>query len=221
MVGHIDPRTVVRSSIVFPAAHPNDDGDSSKPTTALVSNAAVLCRVQCNSSVTERSRSRRMECCGARVRRGDDSMTVAVGYVFMVASWRPMRFDAFRDGPNWDSYELASNEYLNDPRPAIQELASLLVGDAREAYTLKFARYFDTQTLGDGQRSRPASAAAGGVWRRWTTALGMASGLGFGVAVLLRTGPFGFNPFFSSFYQYGTTKRPRALRNDVRLRPGL
>lgn len=83
-----------------------------------------------------------------------DSYDGAVGYVFAIASWRPMRFDQLSTGGAWDEFELTDAEYLRDPRPAIYELASVLAGGNREAYTVKFARYSDTRTLfGNDYRS--------------------------------------------------------------------
>ncbi|HEY9225645.1 MAG TPA: hypothetical protein VIP11_03290, partial [Gemmatimonadaceae bacterium] len=76
-----------------------------------------------------------------------DSYDAGLGYLFIVASWRPMRFDRFATEDRWDSFELADDRYLRDPRPAIYELASLLVGENREAYTVKFAKYTSTMSL--------------------------------------------------------------------------
>src|SRR6185437_11575937 len=70
--------------------------------------------------------------------------------VFIIASWRPLALDRISSGGEFDSYELADASYMSDPRWAIQELAAELAGDNREAYTLKYARYFDTQTMYTG-----------------------------------------------------------------------
>jgi hypothetical protein len=68
----------------------------------------------------------------------------ALGYLFIVASWRPMHFEKFSSEGRWDSFELADPESMRDPKPAIYELASLLAGENREAYTVKFAKYLNT-----------------------------------------------------------------------------
>jgi hypothetical protein len=79
-----------------------------------------------------------------------DAYDGALGYMFVVASWRPMHFDRFASDGVWDSYEIADEESLRDPKPAIYELASLLVGENREAYTVKFARYYNTTDVSPG-----------------------------------------------------------------------
>jgi hypothetical protein len=84
-----------------------------------------------------------------------------LGYVFVIASWRPMRFDRFRTGNDWDSFDLADANYMRDPRPAIYELATLLAGDNREAYTVKFARFTDTQTIYGGYGTLASAYSAG------------------------------------------------------------
>lgn len=73
-----------------------------------------------------------------------DSYDAGVGYLFIVASWRPMHFDKLSTNGAWDSYELADQASMRDPKPAIYELAALLAGENREAYTVKFARYSNT-----------------------------------------------------------------------------
>jgi hypothetical protein len=49
---------------------------------------------------------------------------------------------------------------LIDPRAAIHELASVLVGDTRDAYTLAFAPYFTTQGLPGASAASGYAAAA-------------------------------------------------------------
>lgn len=70
-----------------------------------------------------------------------------VGYMFAIASWRPLHLDEVRDASGWDAWELTDDEYIHDPRPAIYELASLLAGENREQYTVKFARYMGTSSF--------------------------------------------------------------------------
>jgi hypothetical protein len=69
------------------------------------------------------------------------------GYLFIVASWRPMHFERLADGDQWQSFEVTSEAYVRDPRPAIHELASVLAGDTGEGYTVRFATYFNSQDL--------------------------------------------------------------------------
>ncbi|MEP6494860.1 MAG: hypothetical protein ABJF01_19390 [bacterium] len=196
MVGHIDPDGVVR--IVFPT-DPKDDGfvkgSSTYRTAEFFAGFNDQFRYRSAQSGMYRSTSAAL-----------DSYDGGVGYVFMIAAWRPMRFDAFTDGTAWSSYELASLDYLQDPRPAVQELASLLVGDAREAYTLKFARYFDSQALyagaGSGYSSLGFDYCAG------------AQPFGF-TSPFFNTGLGGFGPFGSGFqYGYNFTRRGTAYYYD-------
>jgi hypothetical protein len=184
MIGHIDPEGIVR--IVFPS-DPVDDGfvkgQRSYQTGQFFAGFNAQFRNRYSTTGMFRTSS-----------AAQDSYDGGVGYVFMIASWRPMRFDAFRDGARWDTYELASDDYIRDPRPAIQELASLLVADVREAYTLKFARYFDTQSL-----------YAGGFGGGGYDALGLEYCAGYEPAGF--ASPFffsGFNPF-GSIYSYGSS----------------
>jgi hypothetical protein len=63
------------------------------------------------------------------------------GYVFAVASWRPMHFEGLSEDGAWSEFELTSARSRRDPRPAIHEVANVLVGTARESFSVKFARY--------------------------------------------------------------------------------
>ena len=72
------------------------------------------------------------------------------GYLFIVASWRPMRFDRISDGARFAAYDLDEYDMIRDPRPAIAELAALIAGDNREAYTLEFAQYYRSMSLSGG-----------------------------------------------------------------------
>src|SRR5262249_51172589 len=90
--------------------------------------------------------------------RNLDSYDGGLGYAFIIASWRPMHFERFSATGDWDSFQLADPNYMNDPRPAVYELASLLAGENREAYTVKFARY-DASTNGMGYYNAYSSLA--------------------------------------------------------------
>lgn len=134
VVGHVDADGVLR--IVFPT-NPGDDGfvkgDKSYMTDQFFAGFNDQYRYRAQEVSLTRGLTPQM-----------DSYDGGLGYVFMVASWRPMRFDQFSSGGIWNRYELSDDEYLKDPRPAIQELASVLTGDNREAYTVQYARYYST-----------------------------------------------------------------------------
>jgi hypothetical protein len=127
------------------------------------------------------------------VSSANDSYDGGLGYVFIVASWRPMRFTQFSTDGKWDSFEIADQTYMRDPRPAINELASLLAGENREAYTVQYARSYTTLALTD---------ASSGLFNS-----GYCSGyqpLGFDSSPF---GAFGYNGIgigYSPFLSYGS-----------------
>ena len=142
LIGHIDADGVLR--IVFPTT-PNDEGfvkgNRSYQTNDFYAGFVDQYQYRAQTFYRAMSLSR------------TDSYDGGLGYMFIIASWRPMRFDRFQTEGRWDSFEMTDDEYLRDPRPAIYELASLLVGESREAYTVKFARYYNTQTVYTGNNS--------------------------------------------------------------------
>lgn len=73
-----------------------------------------------------------------------DSYDAGLAYVFVIASWRPMRLDRISDGNRWQSYMISDVSYMQDPREAVEELGSLIAGDNREAYTIEYAHYYST-----------------------------------------------------------------------------
>ena len=73
-----------------------------------------------------------------------DSYDAGLAYVFVIASWRPMRLDRISDGNKWESYDISNVSYMHDPREAVEELGSLIAGDNREAYTIEYAHYYTT-----------------------------------------------------------------------------
>lgn len=73
-----------------------------------------------------------------------DSYDAGLAYVFVIASWRPMRLDRITDGNRWLTYEISNVNYMSDPREAIEELGSVIAGDNREAYTIEYAHYTTT-----------------------------------------------------------------------------
>ena len=142
IVGHIDAEGVLR--IAFPLDPTTDDGfvkaNRQYRTHEFFAGFTDQYRWRAQQSFMRPSAI-----------RNSDSYDGGLGYLFIIASWRPMRFDRFSTEGSWDSFELADESYMRDPRPAIYELASLLVGENREAYTVKFARYNNSRTLyGDG-----------------------------------------------------------------------
>lgn len=184
VVGHIDPDGIVR--IVFPN-DPVDDGFAKGQRTYQTAQFFA----GFNDQIRDRFSTNRMF---RTTSAAQDSYDGGVGYVFIIAAWRPMRFDAFKDGTNWYSYELASADYMRDPRPAIQELASLLAGDAREAYTLKFARYYDTQTTYASNGYGGGYGALGLDYCAGYEPLGFASPFfGGGFSVFNQFGQYGYN----------------------------
>lgn len=73
-----------------------------------------------------------------------DSYDAGLAYVFVIASWRPMRLDRITDGNRWQTYNIGDASYMSDPREAIEELGSVIAGDNREAYTIEYAHYTST-----------------------------------------------------------------------------
>ncbi len=140
VVGQIDPNGVVH--FVFPT-DPNDDGfvrgNRSYQTNETFAGF--------EDNFNYRAYQARYTTSGYTPYSYDRG----VGYMFVIASWRPMHLDQIGRGTNaWDTFEIADDSYLRDPRPAVYELASLLAGTNREAYTVKFATYYNTTTDGFG-----------------------------------------------------------------------
>src|SRR6266567_3429171 len=135
VVGQLGPDGVVR--IVFPT-DPTDDG--------FVRGGKSYMLPEFSAGFEDLYRYRYQSGLGVFRRAGSayDSYDGGAGYVFVIASWRPMRFDRFSDGTKWDTFEITDDQYLRDPRPAIYELATLLTGENREAYSVKFANYYST-----------------------------------------------------------------------------
>ena len=124
-----------------------------------------------------------------------DSYDAGLGYVFVIASWRPMRLDRLADGDRWQTYNVADVSYMDDPREAIEELGALVAGDNREAYSIQYAHYTTTNygmySFSDFDRVNGGCFGYG--------SLGL---LGFGFS------PFLFSP--ASFYGFGSSACPSA-----------
>ena len=73
-----------------------------------------------------------------------DSYDAGLGYVFVIASWRPMRLDRITNGDRWETYNVSDAGYMSDPREAVEELGSVIAGDNTEAYTIEYAQYTTT-----------------------------------------------------------------------------
>ena len=144
VVGQIDADGVVR--IVFPT-EPTDDG--------FVRGRRSYETAEFLAGFTDQFRYRYTTMFRYGL-QSPEAYDGAVGYVFAIASWRPMRFDQISTSGSWDAFELADADYMRDPRPAVYEIASVLAGGNREAYTVKFARYSDTQTLYSGMHAPSA-----------------------------------------------------------------
>ena len=184
LIGQIDADGVVR--IVFPNS-PTDDGfvrgHRSYQTAEFFAGFTGQYRYRYTTAFRYGLRS-------------PDSYDGGIGYVFAIASWRPMRFDQISTRGTWDDFELTDAEYLRDPRPAIYEIASVLAGGNREAYTVKFARYSDTRSLyGNDYRS---SAFGYGYCAGFAP-------IGFATTPFdIRYAAFGFYPYGDSFIFRGT-----------------
>jgi hypothetical protein len=190
VVGHIDADGVLR--IEFPTS-PQDNGfargRASYSTAEFFAGFGDEYRARFTTDYNLMSTAAR-----------NDSYDGGLGYVFVIASWQPMRFDQFSSNGTWDSYEVSNADYRRDPRPAVYELASLLAGTNPDAYTVKFARVFNTQsTYGDAFSSNAYGAR-------------LCSGLQYGFNFGFQSDPFGlsmFNPlqtygYGQSFYYRGS-----------------
>jgi Domain of unknown function (DUF4384) len=63
------------------------------------------------------------------------------GYVFIIASWRPMNFAAVEEQGLWDDYRLAAHERQLEPYEVIHQFAQRLVPGRARDYSAHFARY--------------------------------------------------------------------------------
>jgi hypothetical protein len=70
----------------------------------------------------------------------DDIYDRYAGYVFVIASWRPMHFEVTEALGLWDDYRLAAHEQQLEPYAVMQQYAQRLVS-GRGDYTARFARY--------------------------------------------------------------------------------
>jgi hypothetical protein len=149
LVGHIDADGVLR--IVFPL-EPADDG--------LVRGNRDYRTPEFFAGFSDQYTSRARQSF-TYTANPIDSYDGRNGYAFIIASWRPMRLDQIQTGGSWDTFELSDEKYLNDPRPAIYELAAQLAGQNHEAYTVEFARYSSSMPLYGGFADGSSFGAGG------------------------------------------------------------
>jgi len=63
------------------------------------------------------------------------------GYVFIIASWRPMHFQVAEALGLWDDYRLAAHEEQLEPYAVMHRFADRLIAGRSRDYTARFARY--------------------------------------------------------------------------------
>ena len=187
LVGQITPDGIVR--IVFPE-EPTDDGflrgRQSYETAEFFAGFEDQYRYRATSSGYGRFNSATR-----------DSYDAGYGFMFVIASWRPMRLDQLSTGGAWDSYEITESEYLRDPRPAVYELAAVLAGPNREAYTVAFANYSTTRYAFGGSNFGRSSLYGYGYCSGYTP-------LGFALSPFDRVSIFNsLLPYGESFYYRG------------------
>ena len=103
------------------------------------------------------------------------------GYIFLIASRHPLRFDRISDFGLWNDYEVPNYRTSMDPREAIKTFADMVAG-GRE-YTLQFARSNSTTAM--------TSYADQMFDCTYLSAVGLAmTGSYWG---------YGYSPFYSSF----------------------
>ncbi|HKW49170.1 MAG TPA: hypothetical protein VJN70_17080 [Gemmatimonadaceae bacterium] len=193
IVGHLD--ATGRLKIVFPSA-PGDDG--------FVRGDKMYYVPQFFAGFADEYRWRyseqqyRYQNAASKL----DSYDAGLAYVFVIASWRPMRLDRISDGNRWQNYDISDISYMHDPREAVEELGSLIAGDNREAYTIEYAHYYSTN-YGNYSLSTFNAINSGACY-------GYGSSLGFGFIGMPLFSPYGVFPsssYGSSFgcggYGYG------------------
>ena len=151
LIGHVDADGVVR--VVFPT-DPKDDGfvragNRAYETSEFFAGFEEQYRFRANTY-------------GRFAGYNPEAYDASAGYLFIVASWRPMQFTKFSTEGVWDSFEVVDNTYKRGVEPAIYEFAALLAGENREAYTVKFARYYNTTSYG-GYGLASSAFSSGGI----------------------------------------------------------
>jgi hypothetical protein len=146
-----------------------------------------------------------------------DSYDAGLAYVFVIASWRPLRLDRISDGNKWQSYDISDVSYMHDPREAVEELGSLIAGDNREAYTIEYAHYYTTNygnyslSSFDALNSNYYSSACSGYSPFGYLGMLGFPGLFFNSYSFLPAGGFGFgsggcgrgyNGYYGGYYGY-------------------
>lgn len=139
LVGHVDAEG--RLSVLFPRT-PRDDGFVEGGRSYAIPEfdagfASEYAFARSVSAYRYRPLSSRFS-----------SYDGGVSYVFVIAGWKPMRFDRIVDDSTWSEYELTDAYTTRDPREAVDELAALIAADGPEAYTVDYAKYFRSNAYG-------------------------------------------------------------------------
>jgi hypothetical protein len=188
VVGQIDPQGVVR--FLFPT-NPTDDG--------FVRGEKSYTTNESFAGFESEFNFRQYQAHYTTSSYAPYSYDRGVGYMFVIASWRPMHFDQMAGTSNaWDSFEIADDSYLRDPRPAVYELASLLAETNREAYTVKFATYYGTTVDGFGSYGFAGNSAFNSSFCPGSSAFGFMS------SPFNRLGFNGINSWGESFFYRGS-----------------
>ena len=188
-IGHLDANGIVK--VLFPQS-PDDDGFV---RSGSYHTAPMFAGFETDYSWRRAHYYSQISTSPARL----DSYDYGTGFMFIVASWRPLRLDRVAENGKWSTFQLASDDFITDPRPAVGELASILAGDNREAYTVEFAKYYRTNLSQSTYASSSFSslqcafgASEAAMFYPW---------LRSAYIPVYGYNPFGYNPFAS--YQYG------------------
>jgi uncharacterized protein DUF4384 len=163
----------------------------------------------------------------------DDVYDRYAGYVFIIASWRPMHFRVAEGLGLWDGYRLAAREEQLEPYVVMHRFADRLVQGLTRDYTARFARYaaFDG---GVGRAGSFASCSAYGSFlgdfppwafsmlsRSWIPVYGlgyyglgaMQCGYGFGITLV------GFRPRVRPIVSSPVKPAPGPVSGDTAAKP--
>jgi hypothetical protein len=98
----------------------------------------------------------------------DDTYDRYAGYVFVLASWRPLHFQVAEALGLWDNYRLATHEERLEPYTVMHRFADQLVQGRSRDYTARFARYAAIER-GFGGRSLASCSAYGSLFGDFPT----------------------------------------------------
>ena len=94
----------------------------------------------------------------------DDVYDRYAGYVFVIASWRPMQLREAEELGLWDDYRLAAHEDRLEPYVVMHRFADQLVRGSRRDYTARFARYAAFSRRFAGRSAFASCALYGPAW---------------------------------------------------------